>query len=75
MKVLGWLSCALFTATAVFAETRQAPEELEIVTTFMPAECPHKAKTGDSIQVHYVRLSVLGDEDFLKEKSTDWYPL
>jgi len=75
MKVFGLLSCVFLAATAVLAETRQAPEELEIETTFMPAECPNKAKTGDSIKVHYVRFSVSGSDDVLTEISPDWYSL
>jgi FKBP-type peptidyl-prolyl cis-trans isomerase len=35
------------------SDTKEVPKELGIETTFMPAECPNKAKTGDAIQVHY----------------------
>ncbi|TFL02532.1 hypothetical protein BDV98DRAFT_565975 [Pterulicium gracile] len=40
-------------AYAQEAETKEVPKTLGIETTFMPADCPNKAKTGDAIQVHY----------------------
>lgn len=46
-------------AYAQEAETKEVPKTLGIETTFMPADCPNKAKTGDAIQVHYVRYPPL----------------
>ena len=53
MQLLGFVSLLVFVATALAAE---APTELVIDTTYLPDNCHVKAKTGDSIRVHYVRL-------------------
>jgi len=57
MHILSWLSYILVAATVVIAEEKAPVMELKIDTTYMPAECPAKAQTGDAIQVHYVRIS------------------
>lgn len=55
MKIFGWLSCIFVAAVAVVGqEAKVAPTELQIETTFKPAECPNQAKKGDRIKVHYV---------------------
>ena len=56
MKIFGWLSCILVAAVAVVAEdaAKVAPKELQIETTFKPDACPHQAKKGDRVEVHYV---------------------
>ncbi|PPQ71269.1 hypothetical protein CVT26_012040 [Gymnopilus dilepis] len=56
MKFFTWLaSSLLFSAAAVLADSTAAPpSDLEIKTTYMPESCPHKASTGDRIQVHYI---------------------
>ena len=53
MQLLNWLPSLLFIAMAVVA--REPPTELQIETTYLPADCSVKAEKGDSIQVHYVR--------------------
>jgi len=54
MKLFGWLSYILVAVAAVAAEdAKTPPTELQIETTFKPDECPHQAKKGDKIQVHY----------------------
>jgi hypothetical protein len=57
MKFFNWLSWLVVVAVAVVvsADERTPPEELQIDTTYRPADCSAKAKKGDSIQVHYVR--------------------
>lgn len=58
MKIFGWLSCILVAAVTVAAEDAKVPpKELQIETTFKPAECPNQAKKGDRIEVHYVSCS------------------
>lgn len=58
MQLLNWLPCFLLAAILpVFA--KEAPEELVIETVYKPDDCPHRAKTGDSIQVHYVCMHIL----------------
>ena len=56
MKIFGWLSCILVAAVAAVAEdaAKVAPKELQIETTFKPDACPHQAKKGDHVEVHYV---------------------
>jgi hypothetical protein len=56
MRVATWFSSLLFAAVVLAADP---PTTLQIETTFMPEDCPAKATKGDSIQVHYVRDSVL----------------
>ncbi|CAA7260752.1 unnamed protein product [Cyclocybe aegerita] len=51
MKVLSWLSFALFSIVSVSAH--EEPQELKVETTFMPSECLHKARKGDQLKVHY----------------------
>lgn len=48
---LSLLSVFLLAAAALADEQ---PKELKIDTTYLPENCVEKAKTGDSIQVHYV---------------------
>lgn len=48
---LSLLSVFLLAAVALADEQ---PKELKIDTTYLPENCVEKAKTGDSIQVHYV---------------------
>ncbi|RDB16939.1 hypothetical protein Hypma_002560 [Hypsizygus marmoreus] len=50
MQLLNWFSCFLF---AVVVVAKEQPTELQIDTTYKPAECPETAQSGDSIQVHY----------------------
>lgn len=38
------------------------PSKLGIDVTYLPEACPAKAKTGDSIKVHYVSMLVVFDE-------------
>jgi len=55
MKFFTWLSGALFATTVMATEnSKQAPTELQIETTFKPEGCTKTAKTGDRIKVHYV---------------------
>lgn len=57
MQLLNWLPCFLLAVVLpVLAE--EPPTELVIDTVFKPESCPNQAKTGDSIQVHYVRFIV-----------------
>jgi hypothetical protein len=48
-----WFSMLALVVCALAAEP---PKELEIAVTYLPDDCPAKAKTGDSIKVHYVSL-------------------
>jgi len=48
-----WLSMLVLAVCALAAEP---PKELEIAVTYLPDDCTVKAKTGDSIKVHYVSL-------------------
>ncbi|KAF7969877.1 hypothetical protein HWV62_8311 [Athelia sp. TMB] len=50
MQLLKYTLSALALATCVLGGR---PSKLEIDVTYLPAECVTKAKTGDSIQVHY----------------------
>lgn len=57
MQLLNWLPCFLLAVVLpVLAE--EPPTELVIDTVYKPESCPNQAKTGDSIQVHYVRFIV-----------------
>lgn len=69
MKLFSWLSCILVAVAAVAAEDAKIPPtELQIETTFKPDECPHQAKKGDKIQVHYVSRQVKRQYlDFMEE--------
>jgi len=51
MQILNFVTASLVCAIAVLAV--EQPTELQIVTTFMPQECPVKAQKGDSLRVHY----------------------
>lgn len=44
-------------ALAVCALAESASTGLKIDVTHLPSDCVKKAKTGDSIQVHYVSTS------------------
>ncbi len=55
MQLLNWLPCFLL-AVVLPVLASQPPEDLVIDTVFKPESCPNQAKTGDSIQVHYVRI-------------------
>ena len=56
MQLLYWLSLSF--GLLVLAQ-QQAPEQLDIKSTFEPSDCSLKAQKGDAIKVHYVRwLSV-----------------
>ncbi|KAF9010800.1 hypothetical protein BDQ17DRAFT_1234413 [Cyathus striatus] len=50
MKLLSIVS-SLF--LSVFALAADQPTELNVETTYLPDVCTEKAKTGDSIEVHY----------------------
>ena len=67
----------LLLAVSALADTKvEPPTELKIDVTHLPSDCPAKARTGDSIQVHYVsgaHWGVSKCEQFLKLKSVvDW---
>lgn len=53
---LGFVSylIILLFALAAVAETPEAPKELQIESTYTPADCSNKAQNGDVLQVHYV---------------------
>jgi len=40
-------------ALAAVAEAPEAPKELEIQSTYLPADCSVKAQNGDVLKVHY----------------------
>ncbi|OBZ71026.1 hypothetical protein A0H81_09152 [Grifola frondosa] len=50
MRVLGCISVLVF---ALIAAAAEAPTELKIDTTYLPAECPVKSQHGDALKVHY----------------------
>jgi FK506-binding protein 2 len=52
MKFLSVIS-TLALAAFVLAEKAEAPKELKIERTHIPAECTVLAAAGDSIEVHY----------------------
>lgn len=68
MKLLSWISAVVLTVVVAAAEP---PTELVIKTTYLPAECPAKAKKGDQIQVHYVHHSQRLVR--LSDISIDWH--
>jgi len=51
MQLLYWLSLSF----GLLVSAQQAPEKLDIKTTFEPSDCNVKAQNGDAIKVHYVR--------------------
>ena len=53
MKWFSWLSFFLV-LPVLFAAAEV--KELEIETIEKPSECPEIAESGDSVDVHYVRL-------------------
>ncbi|KAH7920709.1 hypothetical protein BV22DRAFT_1097699 [Leucogyrophana mollusca] len=62
MQVLKfWLSLLLL---AVGALAVDPPTELKIETTYLPDNCAVKAKTGDSIKVHYTGTLFDGGSKF-----------
>lgn len=71
MRVATWLSSVLFAAVVLAADP---PTELQILTTFLPEECPTKAAKGDSIKVHYVTSSSLRCHS-ATNPAIDRYPL
>lgn len=52
-NLVNWLSVLMF--AWVVSAAQEPPTELQIDTTFKPADCPVTAQKGDSIKVHYVR--------------------
>ena len=48
-------SHCLSLSLALHVLAHQAPNELDIKTTFEPSDCITKAQKGDAIKVHYVR--------------------
>jgi len=55
MYLLSWLP--LLISVALPALAQEPPKELVIETTYTPDDCSVRAKTGDSIRVHYVCLT------------------
>ena len=53
MQLFYLLPSLLFALKAIAAT--EAPTELQIETTHMPAKCEEKAENGDTLEVHYVR--------------------
>ncbi len=55
MQFFSLLSLLLFVPFVLAADPpTDPPTELQIETTFAPAECVQKAQSGDRIKVHYV---------------------
>ena len=61
MRISQFLSflVALLVAAVAAASDGQPPQDLEIKSTYLPADCSVKAKQGDRIEVHYVRKPLL----------------
>ncbi|KAF5328796.1 hypothetical protein D9619_011529 [Psilocybe cf. subviscida] len=55
MKFFSWLSIAALGAIATVnaSEAKVQPTELGIEVTHLPESCTQKAKSGDTVQVHY----------------------
>ncbi|PCH36099.1 hypothetical protein WOLCODRAFT_140224 [Wolfiporia cocos MD-104 SS10] len=52
LQILSYLAVLIFALVAA-AEDPVPPTELQIVTTYMPPDCPVKAQNGDMLKVHY----------------------
>ncbi|KAH9839250.1 uncharacterized protein C8Q71DRAFT_748722 [Rhodofomes roseus] len=52
LTLVAFFFAALF-GLLVSADAPEPPSDLEIQTTYMPAECPVKATNGDILKVHY----------------------
>jgi hypothetical protein len=55
MQIFKFSLSILLLAVSALADAKvEPPTELKIDVTHLPSDCPAKARTGDSIQVHYV---------------------
>jgi hypothetical protein len=55
MQIFKYSLSILLLAVSALADAKvEPPTELKIDVTHLPNDCPAKARTGDSIQVHYV---------------------
>lgn len=61
--------------SATSSDPKAAPTVLKIETTFMPEDCPHKARTGDTIQVHYTGTLFANGEKFDSSLDRDPFSL
>jgi FK506-binding protein 2 len=56
MQLFNWLPYFILAIVLPVLAKKKAPKDLVIKTVYKPKECTTTAMSGDSIQVHYVRL-------------------
>ncbi|KIM83340.1 hypothetical protein PILCRDRAFT_819588 [Piloderma croceum F 1598] len=65
MQIFKYSLSILLLAVSALADAKvEPPTELKIDVTHLPSDCPAKARTGDSIQVHYTGTLLANGDKF-----------